>query len=65
MLYTVKEKDIIRTYLEGTFTPEEIQRKIAWRRVQIDTNKALGLLGEKKFMQENPASPTEAFLTTG
>ena len=65
MLYTVKEKDIIRTYLSDMFTPEEIIRKMTWRRMQIETNKALGLLGEKKFMQENPASPMEAFLTTG
>ena len=63
--YTVKERDIIRTHLEAMFTPEEIRRKIAWRREQIEAAKALGLIGEKTFMQENPATPSEAFLTTG
>lgn len=65
MMFTVKEKDIVKTYLADIFTEEEIRRKMAWRRMQIETNKALGLLGEKKFMQENPANPMEAFLTTG
>jgi hypothetical protein len=41
MLYTVKEKDIIRTYLQNIFTEEEIMRKMTWRRMQIETNKAL------------------------
>lgn len=60
---TEEENNIYENYLKP-YGWDKAMRKLAWRRIKIQTNNAMGEDWIKRFHQENPITIEEAFISS-